>query len=164
MRPLDHRAPGILGTVLDTDALYAELICDGIHVDPALVRLFWKAKPHDRAILITDGISATGMPEGEYQLGGLTVTVKDGRCLLLGVNGDAVLAGSVLTLDKAVRNFRSYTSASFEDTVALVTANPARLIGFSGHGSLRAGGSADITVMASSGQVHAVYLRGKRCT
>jgi N-acetylglucosamine-6-phosphate deacetylase len=162
MRALDHRAPGILGTVLDTDDLYAELICDGIHVDPALVRLFWKAKPRNRAILITDGISATGMPEGEYQLGGLTVTVKDGRCLLLGANGDGVLAGSILTLDRAVRNFCSYTAAPLEDTICMVTANPARLMGTSEYGSLRIGGAAHITVLTPSGEIAAVYLRGRK--
>jgi N-acetylglucosamine-6-phosphate deacetylase len=162
MRPLDHRAPGILGTVLDTDALYAELICDGIHVDPALVRLFWKAKPTNRAILITDGISATGMPEGEYQLGGLTVTVRDGRCLLLGASGDAVLAGSVLTLDRALTNFRAFTNASLQETVALVTANPARFMGTADHGRISPGGRADITALTPSGDVAAVYLEGRR--
>jgi N-acetylglucosamine-6-phosphate deacetylase len=158
MRALDQRDPGLLGTVLDTDALYAELICDGIHVHPALVRLFWKAKGRERAILVTDGISATGMPEGEYQLGGMTVTVKDGRC-----THDGVLAGSVLTLDGAVRNFRAFTAASLADTVALVTANPAALTGAeSAHGALAAGRPADITVLAPSGEVAAVYLRGQK--
>jgi N-acetylglucosamine-6-phosphate deacetylase len=135
MRALDHRDPGLLGTVLDTDSLYAELICDGVHVHPALVRLFWKAKGRERAILITDGISATGMPEGDYLLGGLTVTVKDGRCMHGGT-----LAGSVLTLDRAVRNFREFTTASLADTVALVTKNPAALTGVDhAHGVIAAG-------------------------
>jgi N-acetylglucosamine-6-phosphate deacetylase len=162
MRALDHRDPGLLGTVLDTDTLYAELICDGIHVHPALVRLFWKAKGRDRAILITDGMSATGMPEGEYQLGGMTITVKDGRCTLVGSNGDGVLAGSVLTLDRAVRNFRAFTSASLADTIALVTTNPAALTGVANaHGAVAHGCPADITVLATSGDVAAVYLRGR---
>jgi N-acetylglucosamine-6-phosphate deacetylase len=67
MRPLDHREPGLLGVVLDDPHLYAELICDGIHVDPLLVRLFHKAKTPDRGILVTDGIAATGMPDGVYK-------------------------------------------------------------------------------------------------
>ena len=75
MRPLDHREPGILGIVMSDDSLYAELICDGIHVDPALVKLWWRAKGATRAILVTDAMSATGMPDGEYQLGGFPVQV-----------------------------------------------------------------------------------------
>ena len=90
MRTLDHREPGILGTVLTTDSLYAELICDGIHTAPEIVRLWWRAKGEERAILVTDAMSATGMPEGEYQLGGFPVQVANGRAM---VNG--VLAGSV---------------------------------------------------------------------
>ena len=158
MRPLDHRDPGILGTVLDTDALHAELICDGIHVHPALVRLFWKAKGRDRAILVTDGMSATGMPEGDYLLGGMNVTVKDGWC-----THDGVLAGSVLTLDRAVHNFRAFTSASLADTLRLVTANPAALTGLTAEqGSIAVGRPANLTVLTAAGEVAAIYLRGRK--
>ena len=82
MRRLDHREPGIAGVVLDAESLYAELICDGIHVAPEFVRLWLRAKGEERAILVTDGISATGMPDANYLLGELEVTVKNGRCLL----------------------------------------------------------------------------------
>ena len=82
MRRLDHREPGIAGVVLDAHSLYAELICDGVHVAPEFVRLWLRAKGEDRAILVTDGISATGMPDANYMLGELEVTVKNGRCLL----------------------------------------------------------------------------------
>src|SRR5215469_4795780 len=81
MRALDHREPGVLGTVLDTQSLFAELICDGVHVAPELVRLWLKAKGEDRGILITDSISATGMPDGIYSLGTFKVKVADGRAL-----------------------------------------------------------------------------------
>ena len=138
MRPLDHRDPGILGIVLDTEKLFAELICDGIHVDPMLVRLFWKVVARDRGILITDGMSATGMPDGEYLLGDLRVQVKDGRCM-----HEGHLAGSVLTLDHAVRNFIAYTGADLPDAVRLVTRNPATLTGVqAAHGSLAVGAAA----------------------
>jgi len=73
MRPLDHREPGILGTVLTSDELYADLICDGVHTQPEIVRLWWRAKGPERAILITDALAAAGMPEGEYFLGGFAV-------------------------------------------------------------------------------------------
>jgi len=162
MRPLDHRDPGILGTVLDDDALYAELICDGVHVDPAIVRLFHKAKKQDHAILITDGISATGMPEGEYQLGSLTVSVKSGRCTLVdGLQRD-VLAGSVLTLDRALRNYQVFTGATLTDTLPLATTNPARLMGFQDCGTLAPGQPANITLLSPAGKVEAVYLQGNK--
>ena len=106
MRPLDHREPGILGVVLTTDSLFAELICDGIHTAPELVRLWWKAKGPERAILVTDAMSAAGMPDGEYHLGGFAVQVANGKATL----GD-VLAGSVLTLDRALANFIGFTGA-----------------------------------------------------
>ena len=106
MRSLDHRDPGIAAYVLDNDALFAEIICDGIHVDPAMVRLFFKAKGLERSILITDGMAATGMPDGKYKLGDLDVEVANGRC----TSGGA-LAGSVLTMDQAVRNFSMFTGA-----------------------------------------------------
>lgn len=157
MRPLDHRDPGILGTVLDTEALYAELICDGIHVDPALVRLFRKAKGADRAILITDGISAAGMPDGEYQLGGLKVQVSHGRCTCEGR-----LAGSVLTLDQAVRNFIGFTNAGLEDTLLLVTRNPAAMVGLNARGNpLDIGQPANFNVVSPDGSLYATYLRGE---
>jgi N-acetylglucosamine-6-phosphate deacetylase len=157
MRALDHRDPGLLGTVLDTDSLYAELICDGIHVHPALVRLFWKAKGQHRAILVTDGISATGMPDGEYLLGGMAVTVKEGRC-----THEGVLSGSVLTLDRAVQNFRKFTSARLDEIVSAVTGNPAALSGVSDtQGALAQSRSADITVLTPDGEIAAVYLHGE---
>src|ERR1019366_6307589 len=106
MRALDHREPGILGTVLTNDDLFAELICDGIHVAPEMVKLWWKAKGAERAILVTDAMSATGMPDGEYHLGGFAVEVSHGRAMARGV-----LAGSVLTLDRALANFLEFTGA-----------------------------------------------------
>ena len=80
MRPLDHRDPGILGAVLENDELTADIIADGIHVHPSILKLFLRAKGADRAILITDAISATDMPDGIYSLGGLEVQVSNGRC------------------------------------------------------------------------------------
>lgn len=162
MRPLDHRDPGILGTVLDTDSLYAELICDGIHVDPAIVRLFWRAKgptpAQSRAILITDGMSAAGMPDGEYMLGSFAVQVKEGRCM-----HDGHLAGSVLTLDQGVRNFLQFTGASLPDAVRLATLNPTRLTGVdAAHGVLAEGRAANLNVVTADGQLAAVYLHGER--
>ena len=82
MRRFDHRDPGLLGEVLTNDALFAEIICDGLHVDPAIVRLFWKAKGRLRALLVTDAMAGAGMPDGAYRLGELEVRVKNGRCVV----------------------------------------------------------------------------------
>ena len=156
MRPLDHREPGILGTVLTSDSLYAELICDGIHVDPELVPLWWRSKGRERAILITDGMSATGMPDGEYMLGGFAVQVANGRAMAGGA-----LAGSVLTLDKAVQNFVSFTGATLDETLPLVTRNPAAMTGFGDAVStLEAGRSADLVVLDAVGKLLVAVVNG----
>jgi hypothetical protein len=89
MRPLDHREPGILGTALTNDDLFAEVICDGIHVAPEMVKLWWRAKGPERAILVTDALSAVGMPDGVYHLGDFAVQVANGRA-----TANGVLAGS----------------------------------------------------------------------
>src|ERR1700677_1311943 len=135
MRALDHREPGIAAYVLDESALFAEIICDGIHVDPIMVRLYFKAKGEDRIILVTDGMSATGMPDGTYMLGDMEVQVHDGRCTSHGT-----LAGSVLTLDRGVHNFMEFTGAGLNTAVIAATRNPARLTGIDDRwGSLDAG-------------------------
>lgn len=155
MRVLDHKNPGILETVLTTDELYAELICDGIHNMPELVRLWWRAKGREKAILVTDAMSATGMPDGEYQLGDFPVRVANGRAMI----GDA-LAGSVLTLDKALKNFVAFTGASVQDGLRLMTANPAAMTGFEDRGSLAVGGPADFVVVDANGNLLASVVGG----
>ena len=156
MRPLDHREPGILGTVLTNDSLYAELICDGIHNQPEMVRLWWRAKGPDRAILVTDAMSATGMPEGEYRLGNFAVQVADGKAM---VNG--VLAGSVLTLDRALENFLKFTGATVEQGLRLLTANPAAMTGFSDTaGSLAVGKPANFVAVNDAGKLVGSVIGG----
>lgn len=156
MRPLDHRNPGLLGAVLTDDRMTADIIADGIHVDPIVVDLFLRSKGVDRAVLITDAISATGMPDGTYTLGGFEVQVHNGRCEF-----DGRLAGSVLTLDRAVRNMTRFTGASFPQAVRMATANPARVLGLQNRkGSLTAGADADITVFSPSGEVVRTIVGG----
>src|ERR1700751_1368217 len=123
MRGLEHREPGMLGVVLDDQNLYAEIIADGKHVDPVAGRIFWREKGAARAILITDGLSATGMPEGHYTLGGFDVEVKGG----VGWH-EGIVAGSVLTMDRAVSNFASFTHAPLSTVALLSSANPAAMI------------------------------------
>ncbi|MEO6801610.1 MAG: N-acetylglucosamine-6-phosphate deacetylase [Granulicella sp.] len=159
MRPLDHREPGILGVVLDDNNLFAELICDGIHVAPELVRLFFKAKGIDRAILVTDGMSATGMPEGTYILGGMQVEVANGRALANGV-----LAGSVLTMDRAVANFARFTGADLSTVTTLASRNPAALLGLETQLAIAPGQPANFNRYTPNGTLHSTILQGKTIT
>ena len=155
MRPLDHRDPGILGEVLTDSRLSAEIIADGIHVDPVIVQLFLKAKGPEAAVLITDATAATGMPDGRYRLGSLEVEVKDGRCMV----GDS-LAGSVLTMDRAVRNVMQFAQWDLQQAVRLATLNPARVAGVKHGGTLQAGAPADLVVLSASGEVRNTIIRG----
>jgi N-acetylglucosamine-6-phosphate deacetylase len=163
MRRLDHREPGVAGVALDSEDLYAELICDGIHVAPELVRMWLAAKGEDRAILITDGISATGMPDGNYRLGELEVTVEGNRCLLASelARGVETLAGSVLTMDGAVARLRRYTGATLATAVRLATHNPAQMLGLDELGRIEVGCPANFNVFTSDGHLQHTILRGR---
>ncbi len=163
MRRLDHREPGICGVVLDTEAIYAELICDGIHVAPEFVRLWLRSKGSERAILVTDGISATGMPDGNYMLGELEVTVANGRCLSTHdlANGVETLAGSVLTMDRAVANLRKFTGASLATATHLASCNPARMLGLDDLGRIAVGQPANFNVYSADGNLQQTILRGR---
>jgi N-acetylglucosamine-6-phosphate deacetylase len=156
MRPLDHRDPGIIGVVLTDDRLTADIIVDGIHVAPPIVKLFLLAKGRERAVLITDAISATGMPDGRYRLGPIEVDVKDGKCIS---NGS--LAGSLLTMDRAVRNVTQFSDWSLRDAVRAATLNPAQAVGLSGHGVLAPGAAADFNVLSPAGEVLKTIVRGQ---
>jgi len=157
MRPLDHRDPGIIGEVLSDDRLSADIIVDGIHVAPPVVKVFLQAKGYERAVLITDAISATGMPDGRYQLGPIEVDVKDGKC-----TSNGSLAGSVLTMDRAVRNVTKFSHWSLRDAVRAATLNPARAAGLSArHGALTPGAFADFTVLSATGEVLKTIVGGR---
>jgi N-acetylglucosamine-6-phosphate deacetylase len=163
MRPLDHREPGIAGVALDAQNLYAELICDGIHVAPEFVRLWLRTKGEDRAILVTDGTSATGMPDGNYMLGELGVTVAEGRCLSTSglARGIETLAGSVLTMDRAVANLRLFTGASLATAVRLASRNPARMLGLNATGKIAVGRPANFNMFSTGGTLQQTMLRGR---
>ena len=157
MRALDHQEPGILGTVLTTDELYSELICDGIHSKPAIVRLWWKSKGAARGILVTDAMSAAGMPDGEYQLGGFPVQVKDGRATARGV-----LAGSVLTLDRALSNFVQFTGATVEQGLGMLSSNPAHMTGLDHRaGAIVPGRAANLVAVDAQGKLVASIIAGQ---
>jgi len=169
MRPLDHREPGILGTVLDDDRLFAELICDGIHVAPPLVRLWQRAKNSPtvtRGILVSDSISATGMPDGDYMLGPLNVTVANGVAQLAEdlVAGKHTLAGSVLTLDRAVANLQTFTAVSLAEATHLASHNPAAMLGLQALTRLAPGSPANLNRFNADNKLVATYIRGQLVT
>jgi len=156
MRRLDHRDPGLLGAILTDRSVTADIIVDGLHVEPVVVDLFLRAKGLDGAVLITDGISATGMPDGTYHLGFYEVQVRGDRCESFGK-----LAGSVLTLDHAVRNAMEFAQLSFQDSLRMATLNPARVLGLEHRkGVLQAGADADIVVFSPSGEVMQTIIGG----
>jgi N-acetylglucosamine-6-phosphate deacetylase len=163
MRRLDHREPGIAGVVLDANNLYAELICDGIHVAPEFVRLWLRAKGDERAVLVTDGISATGKPDGNYMLGALEVTVANGRCLLAADLADGIetLAGSVLTMDRAVANLQRFTGAPLATAVRLASRNPARMLGLDPLAEIAVGKPASFNIFSADGTLQQTILHGR---
>jgi N-acetylglucosamine-6-phosphate deacetylase len=156
MRALDHRKPGILGAVLSDDRVMADVIADGVHVAPAVVKLFLKAKGIDKAILITDAISATGMPDGTYQLGPFQVEVRGDRA-----ECEGKLAGSVLTMDRAVRNVMAFAEWSLQQSVVLATRNPTRLIRAAKKGVVAAGNDADLVFLTETGDVVRTMVGGR---
>jgi N-acetylglucosamine-6-phosphate deacetylase len=157
MRPLDHRDPGILAEVLTDSRLSADIIADGIHVAPEVVQLFLQAKGLELAVLITDATAAAGMPDGTYQLGPIQVEVKDGKC-----TKDGNLAGSVLTMDRAVRNVTQFAGWSLQDAVRAATLNPARAAGLAqSYGVLARGAEANIVVLNRDGEVRKTMVRGR---
>jgi N-acetylglucosamine-6-phosphate deacetylase len=156
MRPFTHRDPGVIGAVLTTPEVTAELIADGIHVDEIAMKVLLQAKGAQGVVLISDGTSATGMPDGEYMLGGLKVTVNGGVCR----NAEGRLAGSTLTLDRALRNIVGL-GIPLADAVRMLTLNPATLLGIEfKKGALRTGADADIVLLNDELEIERVWARG----
>ncbi|GAC1622756.1 MAG: N-acetylglucosamine-6-phosphate deacetylase [Candidatus Acidiferrum sp.] len=156
MRPFSHRDTGVIGAVLTSPEVSAELIADGVHVDEAAMRLLLQAKGAGGVILISDGTSATGMPDGKYSLGNIEVTVAGGVCR----NAEGRLAGSTLTLDRALRNVVGL-GATLADAVRMLTLNPATLLGVEfKKGALRVGADADIVLLDETLHVAGVWARG----
>jgi N-acetylglucosamine-6-phosphate deacetylase len=155
MRPFEHRDPGIAGEALTNSALSAEMIADGIHLDPVTVRLVLQTKGVEKTVLVTDATSATDMPDGRYRLGPFEFEVKDGRCL-----SNGKLAGSILTMDLAVRNVMQFAGLNLQQALRAATLNPAKVAG-TDRGALQAGGWADFLAMSQAGEIKKTILRGR---
>lgn len=158
MKGFCHREPGTVGAVLALQQIKAEVIADMIHVDPIAIRVLVAAKGVDRVILISDAIRAVGMPDGEYDLGGLAVTVTDGEARLQ----DGTLAGTTLTIIEAIRNMVDRVGVCIEEALQMATINPARSIGCDDRkGSLVVGKDADVTVLSRDLRVQKTIVMGK---
>jgi N-acetylglucosamine-6-phosphate deacetylase len=156
MRPFSHRGTGVIGAVMTSSQVSAELIADGIHVDEAAMRMLLDMKTPERVILVSDGTSATGMPDGKYRLGNFDVKVKDGVCR----NKEGKLAGSTLTLDRALRNMVAM-GVPLASALRMMTANPARQIGLGTRkGVLAEGADADLVFLDDKLEVTDVMTRG----
>ena len=155
MRPLEHRRPGVLGKILETDEVFAEIIADGVHVDPVVIELFLRCKRKERAVLVTDALSAAGMPDGTYKLGSFEFTVKGPRC-----EANGTLAGSVLSMDGAVRNIMQFAGWDLADSVRLASMNPADVVGDELRGRLVKGARADVVALSPKGDVLKSFVGG----
>src|SRR5579863_3148082 len=156
MRPFSHRGTGVIGAVLTSPKVSAELIADGIHVDEAAMKMLVELKTPERVILVSDGISATGKPDGKYQLGMFEVKVSGG----VARNAEGKLAGSTLTLDRALRNIVAL-GVPLASALRMVTANPARQIGLGGRkGILAPGADADLVFLDDKLEISGVMTRG----
>ncbi len=159
MPPFTHRAPGVVGAVSDSDNVMAEIICDGIHIHPSVVRATFKMMGADRMILISDSMRATGMPDGTYTLGGLDVNVVGKRATLV---SDGAIAGSVTNLMDCVRTVVKDMNIPLETAIGCATINPAKSLGvYDKYGSISVGKKADIVLLDRGLELKMVVKDGK---
>jgi N-acetylglucosamine-6-phosphate deacetylase len=159
MRGLDQHEPGILGAVLTDDRVICEAIADGIHLAPPILNMMLKLKGPDRIALISDSVELNGLPEGQYQFGGRTITVGAGAIRL----EDGRLAGSCLSLDMAVRNMVALAGASLPQAVRMASLVPARALGLQDdRGSIAVGKAADLILFDGNISVKEVFIGSKR--
>ncbi len=158
MRPLHHREPGVIGAALADPAVTCELICDGHHLHPGTIALVHALKGADGAVLVTDAMAAAGLPDGEYGLGTLDVVVAGGRA---GLAEGVVLAGSTLTMDRAVRTAVA-AGVPVDDALRMASATPARVLGLElTKGALAPGHDADVVVLDDVLAVRATIVGGR---
>jgi N-acetylglucosamine-6-phosphate deacetylase len=157
MRELHHREPGIIGAIMDLP-LVAEVIMDGIHLHPVMVRILSKLKLPQQIVLVTDAMRAAGLTDGEYDLGGLKVQKKGKEARL----ADGTLAGSTLTMQEAVQNAITLVGLSIVDVMNMASLNPAKVLGIADRkGSIEAGKDADIIWLTSNLQVRGTWIAGQ---
>lgn len=160
MPPFSHRAPGVVGAVYDCKHVMPEIICDGIHIHPATVRATFEMMGADRMILISDSMRATGMPDGQYTLGGLDVKVVGKLATLV---SDGAIAGSATNLMDCMRTVVKEMGIPLETAVACATMNPAKSLGvYEEYGSITEGKKANIVLLDKDLELQAVIKDGVR--
>jgi len=160
MPSLHHRTPGPVPAIFETPDISVQIISDGVHLHPAIVRMIYHHIGENRCICITDGVQAAGLPEGRYIYNGREYESKNGTARYL----DGTLIGSTLSLGSIALKFMEITECSFETAVKTVTANPARLLGIDSiKGSLDVGKDADIVLLDDDYSVWATLVRGNVC-
>ncbi len=158
MPPLGHRHPGLVGAVLQSEEVAAELICDGVHVHPALLRTAVAAKRPSRLMAITDGTAGAGLPVGALtKLGDHTIVVRESAAFL----ADGTLAGSVLTMDRAFEMLVARVGLSPVEAAMMCATTPARELGLVGHGVIARDAVADLVVLDSTFSVVQTYVSGQ---
>lgn len=158
MRGLHHREPGVVGAALTSPELTLEVIADGIHIHPIVLKIITQIREDEKIVLITDSMRAAGMKEGTYDLGGQEVTVNKGQARLK----DGTLAGSVLTMDKAVKNMVSKVGIPLPKAIQMASFNPAKSIGIDDKkGSLESGKDADIIILNKNLEIELTMVAGK---
>ena len=156
MTPLSHRVPGLAGAILESDEVTAELICDGVHVHPAMMRATIAAKRPERIMAITDGTAGSGMPRGsKTHIGGRPITIRDAAYL-----DDGTLAGSSLTMDRAFAKLTSEVGLSLSDAATVCATTPARALGLQGFGVIAVGAVADLVVLDRDLRVVQTWIGG----
>jgi N-acetylglucosamine-6-phosphate deacetylase len=156
MPPLGHRVPGLVGAVLESDEVFAELICDGVHVHPSMMRVALAAKRPERIMAITDGTAGSGLPKGSrVTLGGYPITIRDAAYL-----DDGTIAGSSLTMDRAFARLVSDVGLSLSDAATVCATTPARALGLQGLGILVPGAFADLVILDRDLRVVQTWVAG----
>ncbi len=155
---LHHREPGTVGGIFNDDRLLAQVICDGVHLHPAVVRIIRAVKTTNRIALITDSIRGTGLADGDYEHKGQRFSVRNG----VARTPEGGLSGSTLTLDQALRNFIAFTGVSLEEALKTVTLVPALEMGIADRkGIIKAGHDADLAILDQNLQVQKTIINGK---
>ncbi len=156
MTPLHHREVGLVGAALLDDEVMTEMICDTVHLCPDMIRIAFKYRPLETIMLITDSMAASWLGDGEYQIGGMQVHVKDGQARLEAGN----LAGSTLRYNEGLKNVAEISALPLEQLIATTAANQARSLGLGDRGRLERGLLADIVIFDEAFEIKAVFVGG----
>lgn len=158
MRPLHHREPGIIGAALNSDR-FVEVISDGVHVDPEILKIIYRLKGNKKIVLVTDAMQACGLGDGNYHFGGFNVIVNEG----IARKEDGTLASSTLTMFKALKLMMQFINIPLEEAIDMATINPAKVIGIEqDYGSISVGKIADLLILDNNLNIETIIHKGKK--